>query len=632
MNLLRARRNKLSQRDAGFTLVELVVAMLVIAIVMVAIITVQARALTTNADSQARQAATAYANQAMEQLRSMPWKFLSKGLASNYLTASGGDLDVSPGDILNVNGATYPLKVANASNDQAYATDPWIPLFDATGSNKQTPTSVSGNGDVVTIRAYTTVDSHSAETVGLVVVATWGKRTDGSTEKTVLVSAAYAPASNCGDVNAANSPFLASCQALFDASSSSASVVTSISSRDIGDTTNLPLLPGLDKYSLQVSTAAAWARAASQQVSTVEGSVAYGGTTYDDNDSATQPKTYGWFDGFEVYSLRASDDITLVPDQTNPPTLLNLMASNSSTPNFETPSGGITYKLTARADDTRISSVQATSTNVCSTGLVSIPGQNPCAQASVGGGAAGGTANADFTVDGQIFHLFEVSGSGRNDHAWAARFSGAGAAGSLESGCPTVTGSGCVSAGAHRTVGDVSIGRFGGTWTNDVDPTDPVATVVNVASYGVVTITNYSDHIMTQRGVGPQSTATARTGRSGTLGYWNGSDYTTENLVTTPSLSATVAPVKYVDANGWTVAATGTVTVYSASESPSGLADTTCKSEPCSIDASTGKIVVSMSYTVTPTDPALAYVINVVTTVVGSQSATSFSEAANANP
>ncbi len=608
MSVLGARRNKLNQRDAGFTLVELVVAMLVIAIVLIAIITVQARALTTNADSQARQVSTAVANQAMEQFRSMPWDSLQKGLASNFVSAAGGDPVVVGSNLVLDDGSTYVLKIAPSSNDQDL-TKPRPPLFTSTGSNASVQTSPSGNGDLYTVRAYTTVDeSGNANTVGLVVVSSWKSRVTGDTLYTVLTSAAYS-ASGCGST--VNAPYLAACQASFDGQASGGQVVVGATATDLSGNP-VPMLPGSDYYNFSMATATASAGVSSLQVSTATALVSYGGTVYDDNLASTRPADYNWIKGYDKYSLKASDDNTTGAPAANPADV----PGSGSISTAIVSSGSMLMNW--RSDDTRASVLDASTTQACSTGSTSTPAGEPCAHASIASNPQN-TGYANLTLGTKIFRLAEVLRTSGNsvDHAWAARFTSL--AGSSTVGCLTVSGSGCVSAGVNRTIGTTVIGQSSnGNWDS------------NFAPDGLVVISGYSDSILAQRGTGQVATSSSAT-RSGSMKYWNGASYTPVALAPGTSLSKTTLPPVTFEDDDFLMVADATIAISPAASSTTGTGDPTCKVAACTVSASNGSINVTVRYTITPTDATVApFVLEVVTLINGSQAGASFKEAPDA--
>ncbi len=603
MNVRRIRRDVLSQRDAGFTLVELVVAMLVIAIVLIAIITVQARALTTNATSQARQESTAIANQAMEELRSMPWDYLKKGLYSGFFTAAGGDPFVT-GSTLSVNGRSYALKIGSVGSDQDLS-DAWPPLFDSAGSNKQAVSSPSGNGDVFTQRAYVTADqAGNTNAVGLVVVVSWDRRTDGDTIQTVLTSTAYAPSAGCGDTKQA--PFLAACQAQFEAKASTAKVDVAASATSIDGSTILPILNGSSFYRMQLSTGSSSARVASQQVSSATSIATLGGLLGDDHSAA------GWTKGSTFLQNEASDDTTTGAAPPNPADVTSFGASSQQNLN----SGPFSFDI--RSDDSRMGTAIARTTQACTTGLsFDVPAGAPCAAGEVTG--TGNTAYMETTVDGKTLTFASVDTSGPpENHAWAGRF--VTLTGNSSVGCTGFapgSSSGCTSAGAQKTIGSVTVGGVNGVdWGG--------------ASDYLVKVTGYQDSVFVQRGVGATS-APASFNRTATISYYDGSGYSSFTLG-----SGALSTPKNIGPATWstslaTVTATGTIDVTGTFNDP--VTSTDCKGdEGCSLSAGNGWVQIAVSYDIEPAGASsfTPWTMTVITTINGSQAAALFKESADA--
>lgn len=626
----RIRRSLLSAREDGFTLVELIVAMLVMAIVMMAIIFIQARALTTNADSGSRQQATTYANAAMEQMRAIPWNILKKGMASNYLSAGsavigGSDLPGRANEV-KVNGYPLTLVVAPSGSGDQDLGNPWEPLFDANGSNIAIKLDPSGRGDEYIVKSYVTEDqTGNSEARGLAVVVEWRQRTNGEVSSTVLFSTAFAPSGGCGNLN--NAPFMASCQALFYAGSSSANVVMSVASSvpsesaspapvpapNAGD--QLPLLPGSDFFTLQMSTSNVAARASGQQVSTTDSYVNYGGTVRDDSDTDTDPTAKNWEEGYGAFTLSASNDlVTVGAPPPNPPDL----AVTANDTSMDVAAGvGVDMSIHARSDDRRQGTLDASVTQACSTGVsaAKVPASNPCASAELGGSNLK-SGYLELELGSERLQLGRVlHGVGTTEEtAWAGRFT-PGVNGNTVTGCQVLVGAGCVSAGAERYIGDISIGAVV-TGSTSWDGGD--------ASQGLVVISDYHDSVGVQRG--SQQTDTAPTiSRSGTVSYWNGSHYLSVTAGETRDVTLTIAEATWTTPLA-TVTADGKVTI-APSSTETGYLDPQCKAETCSVDARNGFISVRVNYTVVPTDTTIAPFELVSTTrVEGSQASATYKE------
>lgn len=607
MNVRRMRRDVLNQRDAGFTLVELVVAMLVIAIVLIAIITVQARALTTNAVSQARQESTAIANQAMEELRSMPWDYLRKGLYSGFIVAAGGDPFVT-GSTLAVNGRSYALKIGSTGSDQDLS-NPWPPLFDSAGSNKQSISSPSGNGDVFTLRTYVTADqAGNPNAVGLVVVVSWDRRTDGNTVQTVLTSTAYAPSAGCGDTQQA--PYLAACQAHFEATASTSKIDVSAVATSIDGATILPLLNGSAYYRMQMTTGSSSARVASQQISTATSVATLGGLLWDDNVDSTSPSAYGWTRGSTLYQNEASNDTTTGAPPPDPADVTGFGVSST----YGLNSGPFSFNI--RSDDSRTGTARARTTQVCTTDLTfDVTAGAPCATGSVTG--TGNAANMWLKVDGKTLSFADVGTSGLLlDRAWAARF--VSVSGNSSVGCTAfaVGTSGCTSAGAKKSIGSVVVGGVDGVdWTG--------------ASDYLVKMTSYADAVFVERGVGATGAAPTWS-RSGSISYFDGTGYSSFSLGTGASSQKTIGPATWTTSLA-TVTATGTIAVTGTFDTK--LSSTDCKgAEGCSVSAGNGYVEVIIYYDIEPagTSSFTPWTMTVITNINGSQAAALFRESPNA--
>jgi type II secretory pathway pseudopilin PulG len=80
------------ERDAGFSLIEPIVAALIVTVVVLAVVNLLVHAAETVSASRQRQAAAALATQALEQLRGLPYDTVASGLRNDDLA---GDPDIS---------------------------------------------------------------------------------------------------------------------------------------------------------------------------------------------------------------------------------------------------------------------------------------------------------------------------------------------------------------------------------------------------------------------------------------------------------------------------------------------------------------------------------------------------------
>jgi prepilin-type N-terminal cleavage/methylation domain-containing protein len=79
--------------ESGFTLIELVVAMLVMLIMLTATLGFFVSSLKTVTLAKQRQTATALATQVLEQIRALPYDQVAKGIDSNDIVLAGVNAD-----------------------------------------------------------------------------------------------------------------------------------------------------------------------------------------------------------------------------------------------------------------------------------------------------------------------------------------------------------------------------------------------------------------------------------------------------------------------------------------------------------------------------------------------------------
>lgn len=625
---LRMTQDRLNKREDGFSLVELVVAMVIIAGILMILIGVQLSAATTVTEARKREQATAIANEAIEEMRSIPWAILSKGMYNGFKTAAGGDSNVLSGNVLKLDSGDYTLRVASTTANQNPSAQAWEPLFSSTGSNKQVVTDAQKTGTTFTVRAYVFEPSSAqANTVGIAVLVEW-RDNRNNPRSTSIVSTAYR-GTGCG--SEANSPFLAACQAFFDSASSSGTVSTLVTastySGGTGPSTSLNLLyPTSDPfYSFTMRAASAAATMSSQQVSTGAGIVQWGGTTLNDNDDATQPEVEGWTAGYVNSELRASNDAsqTTIPFHVSDTTVQQSLGAE---PSQTLSDGGTEISFLGRSDFRRTATIGASTTTACLTG---IPAGQPCAKSSI--------ANLN-TIDGAGYILMDIDGSlirmsrrlsesgttANVDSAFAARFTTSG--GTSAVGCVTPTGAGCVSAGAERQLAQFSIGAVvGGAWVNPSTGASAAAQGIVVVEGATGCTTGMKESVLVQRGTSHKATAATLT-RCGQIRYWTGSAYSTMGLSSASNTSVSTQPVRFT-ASGVTVTATAQVIVTPGGQKVTGT-DVNCVTDACTIFATSGGLRVNVTYVID--DGSTIYVVESSTILDGPQATATFKAAPSA--
>lgn len=591
-------QRKLSERDEGFSLVELVVAMFILGIVLIALIGVQISAMITISDSSRTQQATAYANEAMETLRAMPWDTLNKGNVPNFNTA-GGNTDPyftggSNSGTVTVDGETYTVRFASTNTQNLGVPRP--PLFDSSGSNHVVMSDPAKPDFKVDVRAYivNSLDG-SAGSVGLLVIASWKDAKHGTTREIALRSSAYPGSSGCGDL--ATQPYLVSCQDRFMFSSASGYVSTSLSATPPNSTDLAPVIEGSTLQEISVRAAYVTARGESVQVSQTGGKVSRGGVTERDmplSGNTVGPSTER---GYTEIATLASDNFAVSGGP--PADQIETIGSASSTATSIL--SGL-WKAEARSDDGRSGSSRSSTTQAC-LGSQLVAG-SPCAYTTLAGSAE---LKASLSFDTQTMFPMLRSGSATST-AGGGRFV-ATKPGTMF-GCQTLGSSGCASAAATYAEGSIKFGAFAsGAW-------------VESPTY-LVEIANYSDSVLAQRGSMQASTAPTMT-RSGTVRFWNGSSYATVALnETSTGVLAQSGTVTWSPGAGITVTASAAVSATPVSVQTLGeVPVVTCSTDACATSATAGSVTVNLRYqVVTPTGAWDIYQSSVIT---GSAASASF--------
>lgn len=579
-------RRELSQRDGGFTLVELMVAMMVIASVLMLLIGVQIQASATIKDARLRQQATALANEAIEQMRAMPWSIIDRGMHPDF------DGKYVVGNVLSIDGEVFTIRVADASSYSPG--DSWIPLFDSSGSNVQHRFDPGGTGTEFTVRAYVTEPTIGDQGVGLLAIVEW-MDTRGRDQHTLIHAPNFA-AMECATGETQN-PYAGSCQEMLSASASSGPIIAKLTSWSVdaltSETTQATLIPGTSHWSVEMSTAAAAASVVSEQTTTAEARSTYGGTTRLTgplaSDAEADTRSVGRY-------ILASSNNPPTPDAlpANPP---NQSISHAITAEDTRTVSGAGLEIRARSDFGRPSLLKSSVTTSCRSG---VPAGAPCAHAEVNNLASdtsGAYAAGYVTIrldSGETLRLVRrLNESGGNtESAWAARF--AQAAGTSGVGCTALTGAGCSSAGADRSLGTVAFGTVldGGPWDH--------------GNQHLAVVTNLVESVRVERGAnGTQKTSLGTATRTGSISFWDGTQWRTVTLDANTNGTYMIGPSTYVSGTpGYSIEVlTGTITVSGMYNELVG-SDADCLLSACQVTTSGGEVAISYDFLVrTPAYP-----------------------------
>ena len=578
--------------DDGFTLMELLVAMLIITMVLVTLMMTQVSALVTTSQTRQRTLATAVTNQVMEELRALPYLVLSKGLHTSFQVA-GPDPNVSGGRLRPPSSPAVDEPLVLTSTQVTDA----VPLSGVGGTNVSRQSDPSIPGVEFVSRSYVSASPTTADGVlTLTVITTWTANSTTSTRTVMLRSEAYAPQGGCGDN--ANMPFLGACQAIFTASGGSQAIATTLTPAPFDPAAGTPapveLLPGTPYSAGTLSGARAGAGLTSQQTASTNAAATLPSATFVQPDAAAAPLSTG---GTQVVN-EASNDVGATGAA--PPNPADRSATGTAAP-LAISGAGLSLQLSPGSGVSGVAKSSMVAS--CAAGL---PAGQGCGGATTSGGAASG---ATLGVPGQSFGLVEVSGGGSST-AFAGRM--ASAAGASSVGCTAIDGPGCVASGNSRTLPTTVLGT--GPWAGGQAPN------------GLVRLTGYTDSVRVERGKLQPVPAATRT-RAGSLQYWNGTGYSTVTLGATTSGTYTGAATTWTS-GGWTVEATPTVTITPAMSIASNVDPVKCTGEGCSIDADTGSVTVSVRWRVSGGATNVAFVS--ATTLGTSQASAAYRAAPDA--
>lgn len=481
----------------GFTLVELIVAMMIIGTVLLGLLGLQVSALTTTTSAKQRQQATALGNEVMEGLRALPYKDLIAGLSPAAVTA---DPNITSGNFKPaVNTAIDEVVVQRTSNIEGLE-----PLSGDDGTNITTFTSAGADFKA---RSYVTreVSASPGEPLWLSVVVSWTSTiTDGETKQQLFRSQVYSPA---GCLDLADHPYSGPCQPFLYGDASIGGGRVSV----VGPTASSPAVAGASVDAIALSLAAGSAGVAAEQSTSVRTRATTGGATTNVGTTVVEARgqktatTLADDDQSQASQVLASDSASLTQADASA-----LGAAGTYT----------TVTLSPQDSDaaTLLSAVSPTGTE-CAQPVMGYAVGQPCSNTTV---TDAGTARGqiDFTtatlgLDLPPFDVFTAEASGAPSIARTGRFVTTPGNGI----CAAVSGPGCVGAKAARSLGATTVG---GLPAGDEDG------LASSLTEGLIRVTGYQDEVTSEHGP-----ATAAVGlvasRSGTLSYWNGSGYT--NLV-----------------------------------------------------------------------------------------------------
>lgn len=565
----RARRS--DEEEAGFTVLEAVIASTILLTVMSSLTMLTVGSFYLVGSARQQQAASFLANQIIEEVRALPYQTVANGLSDSDPTIAG-DADI---------------KVTGSAPNQTFTFVPTGEIIPHGNFNyTQAPltphqTTVTVNSTAYTVSVYPTMASGQTGVFRVTAIVDWKDSLHGGMARTSSAQTLiYSPGSNC--LSADTHPFAAPCQSSFYATASSgagAITVTPVAGSGIDAIAGIPLTQA------QLVLTQVYSTAQIEQTSEVIGSAV----------------TSGGLISVQGEPEETSGTVEASSDAVNDPAVTSPAPETSSAYQVAQPisySDGSTLALApATGDQASTTSVTNAGSGPACTDLTGVPQVNnlPCGFSS--SEQSGGTATMQATVVAGSTSLGATTLASVGSPSSPTETFLTRSAGSPSSYCPGATGSGCIHAGAQRSVGDVAVAGL-----------PPVLLASAPAGWGnascndtnaLLQIDGFSDSVTAESGSGSGPPSASQNG--GTIVYWNGDGCSSlavdwEVDPGTISIPAMALSDPSVD-DGVTVSIAATLSLGStatASSTPSGC------TTPCTASATSGSpVTATIQYTIT---------------------------------
>jgi len=590
---LRAR----SVSEEGFTIVEMMVAMMVISIVMTSLMYVMATSLKQVSFAKQREVANSLVDKTMEQARALTYQTIQLGLDDHDVTASS-DPNIT------VSGSTFTYVPTGETvvhgNKNGTSTCPAASVCTAPLIPHQSTTTL--NGSTYTISTYVTNFSGSAGAYRVTVTVGWSRsQVKGVSSQVSSQSIMYSPSNGC--VSDQTHPFSSPCDPFLYAQASTGKGAITITPPS-GATGNAIQGVSLDQAQLQTGTADSVMQI--EQTSKVEGSVTTGATNLSVGGTPLTPAGGG------ASASSQADNDPATTAATQPPCPVSQTSTITQSAFDPTNSGNGISLATSSADTActvSTAAASASSSPTCNDTAGLVQSTNlPCGSGNVQDSGTTQSAGLTIALAGVSLgsaSLATVAAAPSSSKVFTSRLasaSGTSCAAAVDPnfGSPPPN-DGCVHTDAQRSIGTVTLGAM------------PSSVISALPGWGsgannfLVQLASYNDAVSAESGIGAAAPCANQAGTcggtaTGSLKYWNGIGYTTatvnwgasQPIISIPGVNVTTI----VNGAAVNVTMTNTLTFGTKSTSTSGTAP--CRIADCKATAQVSSpIQGDIMYTVT---------------------------------
>jgi type II secretory pathway pseudopilin PulG len=508
---LRAR----SGSEEGFTIVEVLVAMMVITIVMTSVMYLMATALKQASFAKQREAASSLVDKTMEQARALSFSVIQTGLDDHDVTSSS-DPNIS------ISGSTYTYTPTGETivhgNQNGSQSCPGATVCQAPLIPHQSTTTL--NGSTYTISSYLTNFSGSAGAYRITVVVSWSRpQVSGVATQVSSQSVMYSPSNGC--LSDQTHPFSAPCNPFLYAQASTGKGAITITP-PAGSSGNA--IQGVNLTQAELDLATVDSAMQIEQTSKIQGSVTMGATSLFVGGTEQSPST--------TTSAASQTDNDPATNTTNQP-LCPITQGSTTNKTYNDPGGsgnGITLATSSGDSGCTVSTAAASSSSspTCNdTSNTPVNTGLPCASGNAQQSGTTESAALNLGLAGVSLGSVSVATAASAPSAsktFAERLTAPSA-----TACTSTSGDGCVHAEAQRSFGTITLGAL------------PSAVLSALPLWGtgsnnfLVQLSGYTDAVKAESGINAAAPCanqapTCGGATSGSLKYWNGSGYTTASV------------------------------------------------------------------------------------------------------